>query len=313
MRIAPHAAALAIVGFALVAPDARAQEDFTGGRSVGMAGAHRAIVTGNDAIYLNPAGMSLSRKYSIEAGYLYNQGRETHDGSVSIVDSVTAAVAAGVAYSYVTGKRNIIAADGTLQKIDRSGNIAHLALSGSFSKSLSIGIAAKYMDISYGASPVAGAHEAVNAVTIDVGVHYRVSPNVTVALTGYGLTNTGSAEAPVAMGLGLALGPSPKFQFAFDWIIDFTSSKYLEDIAAPRERSTKHQIRAGLEWVVADFFALRAGYFHDRATRPMPDNAVAFGLGFFAPKSRFGFSASFEQRFANTDERQIIASVQLFL
>jgi hypothetical protein len=293
-------------------PRARAQEDYTGSRSRGMGGAHRAIVTGNDAIFLNPAGMSLLRRYSIEPGYLFNAERETHVASISIVDSITASVAAGLSYSYVNGLRTVyvpsLTGDAVPQRVDRTGNIIHLALSVPMGRNLTVGIGGKYMNLSY------GGRSAVNAVTVDVGLLYRVSPMVALSLSGYGLTNTGSAEAPLAMAVGFAVGPPTKFQFALDWVIDFTTSKYLEDLPpSQRARATRHEIHSGIEWQVFQGFALRAGYFHDRVTRVSPDNAFTFGLGYFSAKARVGVNAVFEQRFLNTDDRQLLIALNLLL
>jgi hypothetical protein len=299
--------ALALAG-ALLESGAWAQEEFTGSRSLGMAGAHRAIVTGNDAVYLNPAGMPLTRKYALEGGYLFDPGTDTHIANVSVVDSVTSRLAAGVSYSYVNGRRAIASPDGGLVKVDRTGHLAHLALAAPLGREVTFGLGAKYLDVSY------QGRAAANAVTVDAGIHYRFSQMFSAALVGYGLTNSGSAEAPLAMAVGLAFGPSAKLSFALDWVIDFTTRKYLEEIPqASRQRSVAHEVHLGLEWMPAPYLALRAGYFHDRVTRLDPDNAFTFGIGFFSPKSRFGFNAAYAQRFRNTDERQVIAALQLFL
>ena len=291
---------------------AQAQEELTGVRSMGMGGANRAIVTGNDAVYLNPAGMSLNKKYSLEGSYQYDFGSETHGPGASIVDSVTSPVAAGVAYGYVNGKKTLrtTAIDGTplTNVVERTGNIVHLAISAPLGRSASVGAAAKYMDISY------GGRSAINSIGVDAGLVYKVSPTVSFALTGYGLTNTGSAEQPLAMGVVLALGPPGTFQLAADWVIDFSTAKYNESIAPDKRVSaTRHQIFTGFEWTIAKAFTIRAGYFHDRATRLAPDNAVTFGLGYFSLKNRLGFQVAFQQRFLNTDERIIIAGIQLFI
>jgi hypothetical protein len=193
--------------------------------------------------------------------------------------------------------------------VDRTGHVAHLAISLPIARNVLFGVGGKYMDLSY------GGRTAVNAVTVDAGVYYRASPIVALSLVGYGLTNTGSAESPLAMAVGVAVGPPQTFTFAVDWGIDFTSRKYLEDlaIAFPRERAVAHQIRAGLEWLPARFLAVRAGYFHDRVTRVDPDNGLGVGLGFFSAKSRIGFNIAYEQRFNNTDERLLVFALQLFL
>lgn len=309
-RVVP-CAGLFVVALCAGAP-AYAQEEFTGLRSMGMGGANRAVASGNDAIYLNPAGMSLSRKYSIEGAYLYNNFGETHAPGVSVVDSVTSpGIAAGVAYSYVAGKKTLrTLGEGGLvleSPTDRSGNILHVGMSMPLGKNAAVGVAGKYLDLSY------GGRSAISAVTVDAGLIFRPSPNVSVGVTGYGLTNTGTAEAPMQMGFGLALGPPGTFQLAVDWVMDFSSAKYNESVANRGAGSTKHQVFAGIEWTIAREFSLRAGYFHDRVTRENPDNALTFGLGYFSVKNRIGFQVGFQQRFQNTDDRVITAGIQLFI
>jgi hypothetical protein len=304
--VAPFVAALVSMAGA-----ASAQEEWTGLRSMGMGGAHRAIVTGNDAVYLNPAGMSVTKKYAVEGGYLHNFGGEAHAPAVSIVDSATRPeIGAGVAYGYITGKKvlrsNNLTGPPTETKVDRTGHVAHIALSMPFGKNASFGLGGKYMDVSY------GGRNAVNAVSLDAGVLFRATPMVSLAVTGYGLTNSGSAEAPMAMGIAVGLGPPDTFQLGFDWVIDFTTGKYNESFAQ-RESGARHHFAVGIEWLIARVFALRAGYFHDRVTQLKPDNAATFGLGYFNPKSRFGFQVAFQQRFANTDDRVLLAGLQLFL
>ena len=293
---------------ALTASPASAQEEWTGLRSMGMGGAHRAIVTGNDAIYLNPGGMSQAKKYNIEGGYLYDFGHEAHAPGVSVVDSVTSPGAAGVSYNYISGKRTIFAADAdgiaVPRKVDRTGNIVHVAMSAPFGRTAAIGVAAKYMDLSY------GGRSAINSITIDAGFVMRPSPTVAFAVTGYGLTNTGSAEAPLSMGIGIAIGPPSTFQLAADWVMDFSSGKYNESFAPPRGSSTRHHVAVGFEWLIAQAFSVRAGYFHDRVTRISPDNAITFGLGYFSAKSKFGIQVAFQQRFLDTNDRLIIAGFQ---
>jgi len=310
--LATGSALLSLLAVCATAPSAHAQEELTGVRSMGMGGANRAIVTGNDAIYLNPAGMSQGKKYSLEGNYQYDIGRETHAPGASIVDSVTSAMAAGVAYGYVSGKKTLRtnALDGSVLSnvVDRSGNIVHLGISMPLGKNTSIGVAGKYMDISY------GGRSAINAIGVDAGLLYRVSPMIALAVTGYGLTNTGSAEAPRALGFGVAVGPPATFQLAVDWVVDFTSAQYNESFApSQRVAGTKHQVFAGMELIFAKSFSLRAGYFHDRATRLEPDNAFTVGFGYFSMKNRLGIQVAFQQRFLNTEERTLVGGFILYI
>src|ERR1700742_2155173 len=94
-------AALAALLLSIAATSASAQEDFVGVRAMGMGEAQRATATGAEAIMLNPAGMSLVKQYVIEAMYgikIEDIGNNVH---VSIADSVSSKVAAGLFYDYI--------------------------------------------------------------------------------------------------------------------------------------------------------------------------------------------------------------------
>ena len=44
-----------------------------GVRAQAFGGAYRAVATGNDAIYFNPAGMVFNKTYDLDAEYLYQK------------------------------------------------------------------------------------------------------------------------------------------------------------------------------------------------------------------------------------------------
>jgi len=64
-----------------------------------MGGAHAAIASGNDALSVNPAGLALGRKYHLEVDGLYDSRYPAQAILVSIVDSVSSAVANGLQWS----------------------------------------------------------------------------------------------------------------------------------------------------------------------------------------------------------------------
>src|SRR3954469_18063599 len=94
--------------FALMfgAASVRAQtlpDEFAGVRSLGMGGAHRALGTSNDTLYLNPAGMAIMKRYSVEASYAYDALFKLTEVGGSIVDSKSGPVAGGVGYTHERG------------------------------------------------------------------------------------------------------------------------------------------------------------------------------------------------------------------
>src|SRR5215471_18133254 len=93
---------IAVIGTLVsLAPKARAQFDFVGVRAMGMGEAQRASPTGAEALMLNPAGMSLVKQYVIEGMYGVRIESVGHHANVSVVDSITARVAAGLFYSFI--------------------------------------------------------------------------------------------------------------------------------------------------------------------------------------------------------------------
>src|SRR5579883_2151648 len=102
MRLMRAALAVAVL-CSLVGVEGRAhaQADVTGARAIGMGEAMRSIATGNEAIIYNPAGMALVRQYVVEADYGFRVETLGHQLHVSVVDSVTSKLAAGLYYAYV--------------------------------------------------------------------------------------------------------------------------------------------------------------------------------------------------------------------
>src|SRR5438874_1677777 len=89
-----------VVGFCatlgLCGGRARADIDLSSARALGMADALRGSATGASAIHLNPSGLSLMRNYVIETGYLFGGSESTNGLDISVSDSITARMAAGV-------------------------------------------------------------------------------------------------------------------------------------------------------------------------------------------------------------------------
>src|SRR5947209_3780675 len=90
-----------IVSLIAAAATARAQSDFVGARAMGMGEAQRATASGASGPLINPAGMSLARQYVIEGMYGVKIETVGHHANVSVVDSITARVAAGLFYSFI--------------------------------------------------------------------------------------------------------------------------------------------------------------------------------------------------------------------
>src|SRR5262249_46806097 len=91
----------AFVSLVAFGATARAQYDFVGVRPLGMGEAQRATAPGASGPLLNPAGMSLVKQYVIEGMYGVKIENVGHNANISVVDSITARVAAGLFYTFV--------------------------------------------------------------------------------------------------------------------------------------------------------------------------------------------------------------------
>jgi hypothetical protein len=68
-------------------------------RASAMGGAHAAIASGNDALTVNPAGLSLGRKYHLEIDGVYDSRFPAQAILASLADSTSGPVASGLLWS----------------------------------------------------------------------------------------------------------------------------------------------------------------------------------------------------------------------
>lgn len=238
---------------AAVAPSPRVS-DFAGPRSMGMGDAHRAVSSGNDGIYLNPAGMGQTKRYALEFVYFLNPAAPSNILNFSIVDSDTAPVATGAAYTHWSvGRRGE----------RKSGSIFNLAFGYPLMEGVFVGWGLKYLNLDQPGDPASGA-------ATDLSLLVRLADLVSVGVVGYNLFKVGDAnnEAPIAMAMAAAVGDDRSFRLALDWQLDFST-----------RATTASVLRAGGEVFLGQAFPLRAGYVRD-AVRGR--NYLSFGGGLMA-------------------------------
>ncbi|HWV38514.1 MAG TPA: hypothetical protein VN033_08545 [Vulgatibacter sp.] len=261
MRIA-IAFALAALAVAPIRPAAAAAsipdlptptaQDLSGTRAMAMGNAFRAIATSNEAIYLNPAGMALQRKYEIDLAYAFARGDDLSRFNGSIVDSKTTRLATGLAYTHLKG-------DGLQGEL--SGSIVNLAFGLPVAERVALGFGFKYLDF---AEP-----DRTNAITGDVGVLVQPIEWLSFAGVAYNVIDVDSREAPFRVGGGVAFGTDTTFRVALDTVADFTSDP-------ERTALTYH---AGGEYLFDGAMAIRGGFMR----RDLDDrNYLSAGLGFIS-------------------------------
>lgn len=297
-------------------------QDFVGARALALSEAYRAIATGNDAIYFNPAGLSVLKRYAVEGHYVLSMDDDGHQGDVSLVDSQTNPLAVGLAYTFQGSD------------LTRRTTLGHTATVGMayplFDQLFSIGVGLKYKNVT---DAIVGNY--LNAVTADLGILSHIPGGISVGAVGYNLIpirTVESAHVPISAGFALALdlgplsslifggaptfgpvqtaagipsagsfgglrGPLDGLTLSFDWLLDFETLQ-----------GTQSRLSGGLEWLVADLVPVRAGYVWDQQT---DDHRVSVGIGVIVPN--FGFDVGYQQSVVDFDDRVLALSVKGFL
>lgn len=309
---------LATLTVALVSPSLRAQ-DFVGARAISVSEAYRATATGNDAIYFNPAGLVVIPRYSPEVHYQFDLVDEQHVVDVSVVDSKTSPVAAGLAYTF----------NGELTARTSLQHTATLALATPiFDKYLAAGAGLKYVNVS---DAFLGNY--LNALSADVGVLSRFSVvGLSVAAVGYNLIPIQSARVPLSAGfaanldlgplsalifggqpsfgampnaagtvspstMGDLIGPLSGWTFEVDWHLEFATLY-----------GTQSRWSVGTEYLLLESVPLRAGFLWNELEN---DYLVSVGAGFIVPY--FGFDVAYQQSTQRVDKAQLAMSLKFFL
>lgn len=306
-----------VVLSALLGSAGASAQDFVGTRALSLGEAYRAIATGNDAIYMNPAGIALIPRYSPELHYTFNLEKEDHQFDVSVVDSKTTQVAAGLAYTF-QGRE--------LTRRLTMQHTATLALAYPiFPRMLSVGVGLKYVNIS---DAIVGNY--LNALSGDVGLLANLPGGLSLAAVGYNLIPIRSTDVPISAAFaaaldlgplsGLIFGGAPSFGYmpnasgaptqgtgamrgplsnlvlSFDWHINFWT------LDGPKSR-----ISTGLEYLLFDMVPVRLGYQWDQLNE---DHLVSVGAGFIVPY--FGLDVAYQQSMVDYDHRTFALSVKFF-
>jgi len=166
-------------------------DELHGVRSLSMGGAHRGLGTTNDTLYLNPAGMALGRRYSVEMGYGYSPFDELTRLNASVVDSKSGPVAGSIAYTHDRGD-----ADGVDAAVHRIYMGAAYPLSEAFALELQPRTSAANLVDN-------GDRRKLSLYTGDVGIITRLGQGVGVGLTAHNVVKTEMTRlTPLTFGAG---------------------------------------------------------------------------------------------------------------
>lgn len=275
-------------------------------RSGAMSGALHAAGNGTTALFTNPAGMTLTRVYHIEAiGQITPEfGRHVYGGMV--VDSITNKLAGGVA---VTGGFLDAFTDDP-SAVDRSWLDIRLALAYPIVDGFSVGLGGRYLKltqdgvgplgeskVSNGLSDGENGHTSmVNVPTFDAGLTFKAGEIIVIGVSGQNLTFPDNGILPTTVAGGIAVAHED-FTIEADGLADFTS------YASPTAR-----IMAGGEYLLLDHVPLRAGYRFDQGA---DSHQISGGVGYIA--SEFMVEASVRRTLAGPDATEIIFGAGYFL
>jgi hypothetical protein len=283
---------------------ANAVDDLMGARGLAMGNALTAAANGSAGLFLNPAGMILSRSYAIEGIFLYRPQDTLLQACISVVDSHTSRVAAGLYYAYTHSSPRVVlteAKDGTLRDVDitRSGHEVGLSLAYPFGNFASIGTTTRYQNLSsHAPSAIPGEPDEtlddVSTFDMDVGVVFRLGGSFNLGIVGRNLVS-GSPEYPRRLALGASYSLGTRFLVDFDTVIDFQ-----------RYDGVSEAFNLGAEIFVSKL-AIRAGFSHDTGEQR---TYVTGGLGFVA--QRFAIEAGLRQGVQGGARSLLAASIRLF-
>lgn len=320
-RVSTALILLALVGWPVVA---RAQQDMVGPRALGAGEAQRTTGTGATALFLNPAGMSLVRGYVIEGIYGFTVEDLGHRAHISVVDSITARVAAGLFYTFIhtNPKIGIINwAGGQLMSpaITRTGHAAGLSVSIPLGRYFILGATAKYLHFDTTAALPAGTVppnltlDHVNGVTFDVGALVRLGERFRIAVVGQNLWDHGSRESPLTLGIGLGVIPIPALAITFDTAINFTGYQNFRIDPAEGNRvildaRVAARLGPGIEWTIAGKVPIRAGVVYDSG---QPGTFITAGLGYVSPQ--FGIDLGYRGKVQGGVENTLLLGIRLFV
>jgi len=230
-------------------------------------GAVRALSNSTEALFLNPANMSMARVYHLSAlAQIWPEPNRQSYG-IAAVDSVgsSARVGGGIGATYNTQDTN---------GINRNWTDIRGAVSYPFSDKFFMGVGVRYLRLrqngegplgtSVASSGLSGEY-IVSGFTFDAAATFKVSDDVALSVVGVNLNHPGNTFQPTSVGGGLGFGKE-LFSLEADLVADFDTWN-----------STKVRAMGGGEYLLADHFPLRAGYRYDDGAK---SHSLSGGFGY---------------------------------
>jgi len=264
----------------------------------------RASPTGESAILLNPAGMTLLRSYIVSGLYQFRVSDEASLVNASVVDSATNKIAAGLFYSFSHASPSKMLLQPGSQPFALEETImtheAGLALAYPFGSYLHIGLITRYVNITVEQpenTPDSVKLEDIDTVTMDFGAIIVPFSSLRLAVVGYNVVPVEGYEFPIQLGLGISYAFGSKFLAEFDTVLDFS-----------RDETVAASYHGGAELFLANLVALRGGFQHDTFREA---SYVSGGVGFITRK--VGIDLAVRQMVDGGAETLLAVSIRMFV
>ena len=309
-------ALLPLLALMLVSRPAGAVDEMQGARALGMGGALRAASASEAGIFLNPAGLPLTKAYSVQALFDFRPQDNATAVGVAITDSVTnkAGVSAGLYYTFLNAEPKFTL-DPTLGNVSytRRGHEAGLSLAYPLAERFIMGATNKYVYLN-STDPtgnIPGARS--RGYTLDVGFLLRISDAINFGVVGQNVVPMKTFETPPTLGMGLALAALNALVIDADVVLrwlDYRDDQKLRMVVG---------VKIGGEYFVGNKFPLRLGYSWDLPYRSLAirshDKGESFfhaGLGYMS--TQFGIEAGVRQQLSGSDKETLLGfALKLFV
>ncbi len=266
---------------------AGAPETPTTTRMMALGGNAQAAAQSTSGLYSNPAAMSLGRVYHVDSSILYDPTVNRWAFGGTIADT-TRMVSAALSYNYSL-------LDGS---DSRHNHDVRLGLSVLLTEGVALGVTGRYMNYDGTASTNTTLGTAFSGLTVDVGAVVRPATWLTLAVTGYSLTNPDTALTPISVGGGVAVTPIEALSIIVDNVWD------LRTFSEPRMR-----LNGGAE-VMLGHVPLRAGYLYDDTRLNGPVHTITGGVGYV--DTAFGVEAAVRQDVAGASQTTLMLNLRYF-
>ncbi len=280
-------AATMTLSSAAYAQVAGAPETPTTTRMMALGGNAQAAAQSTSGVFSNPAAMSLGRVYHVDSSILFDPtvNRWAFGGTVA---DTTRMVSAALSYNYSL-------LDGS---DSRHNHDVRLGLSVLLTEGVALGVTTRYMNYDGTQSTNTRLGTAYSGLTVDVGAVVRPASFLTLAVTGYSLTNPDTALTPISVGGGVAITPVDVLSIIVDNVWD------LRTFSEPRMR-----LNGGVELMLGHI-PVRAGYLFDDTRLNGAVHTVTGGLGYL--DTAFGVEAAIRQDVAGSSQTTLMLNLRYF-